>query len=62
MVSTTDEKELALCETCGTVITTRAHLDWLAKKLGPMAFIDPIAWTYLCNRPRSKGASNLTIG
>ena len=41
MVSTTDEKELALCEACGTVITTKAHLDWLAKKLGPLAFSNP---------------------
>jgi len=38
MVSTTDEKELALCEICGGIITTRAHLDWLAKRLGPLAF------------------------
>ncbi|MDP2929126.1 MAG: 4Fe-4S dicluster domain-containing protein [Candidatus Omnitrophota bacterium] len=41
MVSTTDEKELALCEACGTVITTRAHLNWLAKRLGPLAFSNP---------------------
>jgi hydrogenase-4 component H len=41
MISTTDEKELALCEACGAVITTKAHLDWLAKKLGPMAFSNP---------------------
>lgn len=41
MISTTDEKELALCEACGGVITTRAHLDWLAKKLGPLAFSNP---------------------
>ncbi len=41
MVSTTDEKELALCEACGAVITAKAHLDWLAKKLGPLAFSNP---------------------
>jgi formate hydrogenlyase subunit 6/NADH:ubiquinone oxidoreductase subunit I len=41
MVSATDEKELALCEACGAVLTTRAHLDWLAKKLGPLAFSNP---------------------
>ena len=41
MVSTTDEKELALCEACGAVVTTKAHLDWLAKKLGPLAFSNP---------------------
>ena len=41
MVSTTDEKELALCEVCGDVITAKAHLEWLAKRLGPLAFSNP---------------------
>ena len=41
MVSTTDEKELALCEICGSVITAKAHLEWIAKKLGALAFSNP---------------------
>ncbi len=41
MISTTDEKELALCEICGEVITAKAHLEWLAKRLGPLAFSNP---------------------
>jgi formate hydrogenlyase subunit 6/NADH:ubiquinone oxidoreductase subunit I len=41
MVSTTDEKELALCEICGSVITAKAHLDWLVKKIGPLSFSNP---------------------
>ena len=41
MVSTTDEKELALCEICGGVITAKAHLEWVAKKLGALAFSNP---------------------
>lgn len=41
MISDTDEKELALCELCGDVITSRAHLEWTAKKLGPLAFSNP---------------------
>lgn len=41
MVSTADEKELALCEICGDVITAKAHLNWLTKKLGPLAFSNP---------------------
>ncbi len=41
MVSTTDEKDLALCEVCGDVITAKAHLDWVTKKLGPLAFSNP---------------------
>ena len=41
MVSTADEKDLALCEACGDVITAKAHLDWVARKLGPLAFSNP---------------------
>jgi formate hydrogenlyase subunit 6/NADH:ubiquinone oxidoreductase subunit I len=41
MVSETREKELALCEICGDVITARAHLEWLVKKLGPLAYANP---------------------
>lgn len=41
MVSTTDEKDLALCEACGDVITTKAHLGWITNKLGPLAFSNP---------------------
>lgn len=41
MVSATDEKELALCEVCGDIITAKAHLAWIAKKLGPLAFSNP---------------------
>ena len=41
MISETDDKELALCECCGEVITAKAHLEWLAKRLGPLAFSNP---------------------
>jgi len=41
MVATTDEKELELCEMCGDVITAKAHLEWISKKLGPLAFSNP---------------------
>lgn len=41
LVSTSEEKELALCEFCGDIITTKAHLEWIAKKLGPLAFSNP---------------------
>jgi ferredoxin len=41
MVSETKEKELALCEICGQVITAKAHLEWAAKRLGPLAFSNP---------------------
>jgi len=41
MISETDEKELVLCEICGDVITAKAHLEWIARKLGPLAFSNP---------------------
>jgi hydrogenase-4 component H len=41
MISATDEKELSLCECCGDVITAKAHLEWIAAKLGPLAFSNP---------------------
>jgi hypothetical protein len=37
-VSKTDEKELALCEICGDIITAKKHLEWIASRLGPLAF------------------------
>jgi hydrogenase-4 component H len=35
------EKELAICEVCAKPITSKAHLDWIARKLGPLAFSNP---------------------
>lgn len=35
------EKELILCEKCGEVITTRAHLLWIAKRVGELAYANP---------------------
>ena len=32
------EKELLICENCHTVITTKEHLHYMHKKLGPKAF------------------------
>lgn len=32
------EKELLICENCGAVITTREHLHFMHRKLGPKAF------------------------
>ena len=32
------EKELLICESCGTVITTKEHLHYMHRKLGPKAF------------------------
>jgi hydrogenase-4 component H len=35
------EKELVLCEVCGEVLAPAAQLDWLAGRLGPVAFANP---------------------
>ena len=35
------EKELILCERCGVVIATRAHLLWIAKRVGELAYANP---------------------
>ena len=32
------EKELLICENCGAVITTKEHLQFMHRKLGPRAF------------------------
>lgn len=32
------EKELLICKNCGAVITTKEHLQYIHKKLGPKAF------------------------
>lgn len=59
MVSTTDEKELALCEICGDVITAKAHLEWIAKRLGPLAFSNP---TLFVASLKAMGFADQTIG
>lgn len=35
------EKELVLCEVCGAVVATKAHLKWLYKRLGSLAYSNP---------------------
>jgi formate hydrogenlyase subunit 6/NADH:ubiquinone oxidoreductase subunit I len=35
------EKELVFCERCGEVITTRAQLLWIAKRVGELAYANP---------------------
>jgi len=32
------EKELLICESCGAIITTKEHIQYLHKKLGPTAY------------------------
>lgn len=37
----TIEKELALCEMCGTVIGCTDHLAWIGEKLGELSYANP---------------------
>ncbi len=32
------EKELLVCESCGTIITTREHIQYMHRKLGPKGY------------------------
>jgi formate hydrogenlyase subunit 6/NADH:ubiquinone oxidoreductase subunit I len=32
------EKELLICESCGAIITTKEHIQYLHRKLGPIAY------------------------
>jgi hydrogenase-4 component H len=41
LTSASDEKEFALCEDCSSPITPKAHLEWITKRLGPLAFSNP---------------------
>lgn len=47
----TVEGELLTCDHCGEFITTRKHLEWIAKRLGPIAYTNPnlmlAAWAKL---------------
>jgi len=38
------EKELVLCEVCGCVVGAKEHLEWVAKKLGPLAYSSPTSY------------------
>lgn len=37
----TIEKELQLCEICGSVIACKDHLKWIAEKVGELSFASP---------------------
>jgi hydrogenase-4 component H len=39
--TTTAEKELLLCETCGGVISAKDHVRWVARKVGPKVYSNP---------------------
>jgi formate hydrogenlyase subunit 6/NADH:ubiquinone oxidoreductase subunit I len=44
------EKELLVCESCGAVITTVEHLNFMHRKLGPKAFASVLNLNVLNNK------------
>ncbi len=50
--SETIEKELQLCEMCGTPIACKDHLNWIAEKLGELTYSSP---TLYLSRLKSLG-------
>ena len=48
----TIEKELQLCECCGTPIACKDHLKWIAEKIGELAYSNP---TLYLSRLKSLG-------
>ena len=38
----TVEHELLICESCGSIIGTKRHILWIARKIGELAFSHPI--------------------
>jgi len=38
------EKDLILCEGCGSTVGAKDHLIWIAKKLGPLAYSSPTSY------------------
>jgi hydrogenase-4 component H len=57
------EKELIFCERCGSVITTRAHLLWIARRAGELAYANPTLFLVLSQEygeeamPKNKGTA-----
>ncbi len=58
LISKTDKKELALCEICGDTVTSKAHLDWIARRLGPLAYSNP---TVFLSHLKSMGLADESV-
>lgn len=43
-LTTTSENELAFCEVCGDIVTTYAHLKWIARRLDALAYSNPTVY------------------
>jgi formate hydrogenlyase subunit 6/NADH:ubiquinone oxidoreductase subunit I len=55
------EKELLICESCGAVITTKEHLHYMHKKLGPKAFASVLNLNMLNDRLRLAAGQDIQV-
>ncbi len=55
------EKELLICKNCGAVITTREHIRFLHKKLGPKAFASVLNLNVLNEKLRLAEGQDLDV-
>jgi formate hydrogenlyase subunit 6/NADH:ubiquinone oxidoreductase subunit I len=53
-------KELLICESCGAVITTVEHLNYMHRKLGPKAFSSILNLNMLNRKLKLAGEQDLT--
>jgi formate hydrogenlyase subunit 6/NADH:ubiquinone oxidoreductase subunit I len=56
------EKDLLICENCGSVITTREHLHYMHRKLGPKAFSSILNLNMLNQRLKLAEGQDLDTG
>ncbi len=55
------EKELLICQNCHSVITTREHLFYMHKKLGPRAFSSILNLNMLNEKLRLASGQNIQV-
>ncbi len=55
------EKELLICENCGAVITTKEHLHYMHRKLGPKAFSSILNLNMLNQKLRLAAGQDIDI-
>jgi len=55
------EKELLICENCGAVITTREHLHYMHRKLGPKAFSSILNLNMLNQKLRLADGQDISV-
>jgi formate hydrogenlyase subunit 6/NADH:ubiquinone oxidoreductase subunit I len=55
------EKELLICEGCGAVITTKEHVHYMHKKLGPKAFASVLNLNMLNDKLRLAAGQDIQV-